>query len=144
MFNRAAFEWLRVRCLTNKKERSFDLSFLFGHVARLVCICTYGADTGSARSSPRRRRSSALNLIVRVSSRHPAPKYLVKLFSNLFGSFLVLFVPEKLLFETLVSTVSVCSEASYGQQCGQIQRFPGSKVNRGAFFPLRCGDCTVQ
>ena len=53
------------------------------------------------------------------NSRHPAPKARLELFSNIFRSFLVPFIPEKLLFETLVSTVSACSETEYGQQCGQ-------------------------
>ena len=79
-----------------------------------------------------------------ANSRHPAPKELLELVSNIFCSVLAPFIPEKLLFRTLVSTISVCSEASYGQQCGQIQRLPGSKVNRGAFFPLRCGDCSFE
>ena len=53
------------------------------------------------------------------NSRHPAPKYLVELFSNLFRSFLAPFIQESMLFETLVSTVSVYSKTEYGQQCGQ-------------------------
>ena len=40
-------------------------------------------------------------------------------FSNIFRSFLAPFIPEKLLFETLVSTVSMCSKPGYGQICGQ-------------------------
>ena len=62
------------------------------------------------------------------NSRHPAPKELLELFSNLSRSFLALFIPEKLLFETLFSTVSVCSEAVYGQKCGQA---PVLRQNRG-------------
>ena len=53
------------------------------------------------------------------NSRHSAPKYLVELFSNIFRSFLAPFIPEKLLFETLVSVVSMYSKPSYGQICGQ-------------------------
>ena len=78
------------------------------------------------------------------NSRHPAPKELVELFSNIFVFFLAPFIPEKLLFRTIVSTVSACSEAKYGQQCGQIQRLPGSNENRGAFCFLRCGDCSLE
>ena len=58
------------------------------------------------------------------NSRHPAPKELLELFSNIFRSFLALFIPDKLLFETLVSTASACSEAVYGQKCGQIPTLP--------------------
>lgn len=47
------------------------------------------------------------------------PKKLWELFSNNFRSFLAPFIPEKLLFETLVSTVSMCSKPGYGQICGQ-------------------------
>jgi len=47
----------------------------------------------------------------------------VELFSNIFHSFLAPFIPEMLLFETLVSTVSMCSKPGYGQICGQ-NRFP--------------------
>ena len=78
------------------------------------------------------------------NSRHPAPKELEELFSNLFGFILAPFIPEKLLFRTLVSIVSVCSESVYGQKCGQIQLLPGSKLNRGAFCLLRCGDCSLE
>lgn len=53
------------------------------------------------------------------NSRHPGPKQLTELFSNIFRSFLAPFIPEKLLFETLVSTVSMCSKPGYGQICGQ-------------------------
>ena len=67
------------------------------------------------------------------NSRHPAPKELLELFSNNLCSFLAPFIPDKLLFRTLVSTVSVCSKTEYGQKCGHIQTLPGSKVNRGAF-----------
>ena len=58
------------------------------------------------------------------NSRHPAPKELLELFSNIFRSFLVPFIPEKILFRTLVSTVSVYSKAVYGQKCGQIPTLP--------------------
>ena len=113
-------------------------------VARLVCIFISAGNEnkGSARSSPRRRRSSAPHFVFRVSlriknkrwqkpslifwsewrdsnSRHPAPKKLWELFSNIFRSFLAPFIPEKLLFRTLVSTVSMCSKPGYGQICGQ-------------------------
>jgi len=47
----------------------------------------------------------------------------VELFSNIFRFFLAPFIPEKLLFETLVSTVSMYSKPGYGQICGQ-NRFP--------------------
>ena len=53
------------------------------------------------------------------NSRHPAPKGLLELFSNNFRSVLASFIPDKLLFRTLVSTASACSEAVYGQKCGQ-------------------------
>ena len=43
----------------------------------------------------------------------------MELSSNNFRSFLAPFIPEKLLFRTLVSTVSVYSKPSYGQICGQ-------------------------
>ena len=112
-------------------------------MARLVCICVCDADRGSARTSPRRRCSSAphlnyssLLLLPNTKGRHlppfciwskwrdsnlrhPAPKKLWELFSNIFRSFLAPSIPEKLLFRTLVSTVSVYSKPSYGQICGQ-------------------------
>ena len=78
------------------------------------------------------------------NSRHPAPKKLWELFSNIFRSYLAPFIPEMLLFETLVSTVSMCSKIEYGQKCGQIQLLPGSHLNRGAFLLLRCGDCSFE
>ena len=43
----------------------------------------------------------------------------MELFSNKFRSFLAPFIPEKLIFETLVSTVSMYSKPGYGQICGQ-------------------------
>ena len=78
------------------------------------------------------------------NSRHPAPKARLELFSNNFRSVFASFIPEKLLFETLFSTVSVYSKTEYGQQCGQIQTLPSSKVNRGAFCLLRCSDCNLE
>ena len=62
------------------------------------------------------------------NSRHPAPKYLVELFSNIFCSFLAPLIPEMLLFKTLVSTVSMYSKPGYGQICGQA---PVLRQNRG-------------
>ena len=53
------------------------------------------------------------------NSRHPGPKKLWELSSNNFHSFLAPFIPEKLLFETLVSAVSMYSKPGYGQICGQ-------------------------
>ena len=64
------------------------------------------------------------------NSRHPGPKKLWELFSNIFRSFLAPFIPEKMLFETLVSTVSMCSNLRYGQICGQK---PLSQIS-GDFF----------
>jgi hypothetical protein len=49
---------------------------------------------------------------------------IIKIFFRLFSPFLALFAPKKILFDTLVSTVSTCSEVVYGQRCGQ-KRFPG-------------------
>lgn len=43
----------------------------------------------------------------------------MELSSKNFRSFLAPFIPEKLLFETLVSTVSMYSKPGYGQICGQ-------------------------
>ena len=102
------------------------------------------ADKCSPPSRRRRQHSSALHLYFRVShhanrkvqnpqkrildfwsewrdsnSRHPGPKKLWELFSNIFRSFLAPFIPEKLLFRTLVSAVSMCSKPGYGQICGQ-------------------------
>ena len=68
------------------------------------------------------------------NSRHPGPKNLWELFSNNFCSFLTPFIPEKLLFETLVSAVSVCSKPGYGQICDQ-NRFP---QKREAVFSYLC------
>ena len=70
------------------------------------------------------------------NSRHPAPKELLELFSNIFRSFLVPFIPEKLLFETLVSAVSVYSKAVYGQKCGQIQALPERQYLPGSNFSM--------
>ena len=53
------------------------------------------------------------------NSRHPGPKELYELFSNLFCSFLLLSAPNTVLFEPDRSTVSTCSEPVYGQNCGQ-------------------------
>ena len=53
------------------------------------------------------------------NSRHPGPKKLWELFYNIFRSFLAPFISEKLLFKTLVSTVSMYSKPGYGQICGQ-------------------------
>ena len=65
-----------------------------------------------------------------------APKKLWELFSNNFRSFLAPFIPENLLFETLVSTVSMCSKPGYGQICGQA---PVLRQNRGyAYFAMKC------
>ena len=57
------------------------------------------------------------------NSRHPGPKELMDLFSNLFCSFLVLSAQITMLSGTLRSAVSTCSRAVYGQKCGQ-NRFP--------------------
>ena len=78
------------------------------------------------------------------NSRHPAPKGRLELFSNIFRSFLAPFIPESMLFETLVSTVSVYSKTGYGQKCGQNQPHPGSRLNRGVVCFLRCGDCSLE
>ena len=53
------------------------------------------------------------------NSRRLDPKQLTELFSNIFRSFLASFIPERMLFETLASTVSMCSKPGYGQICGQ-------------------------
>ena len=49
------------------------------------------------------------------NSRHPGPKELMELFSNLFCSFLVLSAQIPVLSEPVLSTVSTCSRAVYGQ-----------------------------
>jgi len=73
------------------------------------------------------------------------------------------FIPEKLLFETLISTVSMCSKPGYGQICGQKplpedsgshrrsprKRFICSEDLVKAVLPipesgLRLPDCTFQ
>jgi len=41
------------------------------------------------------------------------------IFFQRYVAFLTLFAPENLLFDALISTVSVYSEAVYGQRCGQ-------------------------
>ena len=62
----------------------------------------------------------------------------MELFSNIFRSFLAPFIPEELLFETIVSTVSVCSKTGYGQICGQkpLLRFQATirQIQEAVFF----------
>ena len=83
-----------------------------------------------------------------LNPRSPGPKQLTELFSNIFRSFLAPFIPEKLLFKTLVSTVSMCSKPGYGQICGQ-NRFPYAgctptygKIFYGDRIAERSHDCS--